>query len=197
MKKKISQILTVLIPIGLFAFDCFAQKIDESSAGTIIAEPRPLASESELKPHLGFLMGLSNPEGSYSTGAELGLTLGYQFYIPYSLGFEISTNGNDASSDSAELRRTKMLAQLSYNFAGDIPVISKSYIGLGMGPMLESFRGDDEVVWGVMPIIGFDIPLNGGKTENNFSLGGNARYLISSSGLPNVFSTNIAAKYWF
>lgn len=197
MKKHMTKILSLLTSLTLLSAVGAAQETGGPAAGSIISEPRALATESELKPHLGFLLGLSNPEGAYSSGAEIGLTIGYQFYIPYSLGFELSTVGNETSSDSAELRRTKVIAQLNYNFAGNIPVISKSYVGLGMGPMLESFRGDDEVVWGVMPIIGFDIPLGGGKTENNFSLGGNARYLISSSGLPNVFSTNVAAKYWF
>ena len=197
MKKYIIRALAIISSITTISMAAIAQEEANPAAGSIIAEPRALETESELKPHLGFMLGLSNPEGSYSTGAEIGLTLGYQFYIPYSLVFELSTNGNDASGDSAELRRTKAIAQFSYNFAGNIPVISKSYVGLGVGPMIESLRGDDDVVLGVMPVIGFDIPLGGGKTENNFTLGGNARYLISSSGLPNVFSTNVAAKYWF
>lgn len=197
MKKHMTKILSLFASITLMSAVGEAKEAADPAAGSIIAEPRALEQESELKPHLGFLLGLSNPEGAYSSGTELGVTVGYQFYIPYSLGFELSTVGNEASSDSAELRRTKVLAQLAYNFAGNIPVISKSYVGLGMGPMLESFRGNDDVVLGVMPIIGFDIPIGGGKTENSFSLGANARYLISSSGLPNVFSTNVAAKYWF
>lgn len=197
MKKHMTKILSLLTSLTLLSAVGGAQETADRAAGSIISEPRALATEGELKPHLGFLLGLSNPEGAYSSAAEIGITMGYQFYIPYSLGFELSSAGNEASSDSAVLRRTKVLAQLAYNFAGNIPVLSKSYVGLGMGPMLESFRGDDEVVWGVMPVIGFDIPLGVGKTENSFSLGGNVRYLISSSGLPNVFSTNVAAKYWF
>jgi hypothetical protein len=197
MKIHLFKILSLLMSLTLLSTVGKAQDVVDPAVGSIIAKPRALESESELKPHLGLLLGLSNPEGAYSSGAELGLTMGYQFYIPYSLGFELSTVGNEASSDSAELRRTKALAQLTYNFAGNIPVISKSYVGLGMGPMLESFRGDDDFVWGVMPVVGFDIPLMSGKIENVFSLGANARYLISSSGLPNVFSTNVAAKYWF
>ncbi len=195
--KKIFLLISLFTSLAMVTAVGSAEDVVESSAGSIISEPRAPATEGEFKPHLGFLLGLSNPEGAYSSGAEIGITMGYQFYIPYSLGFELSSVGNEASSDSAELRRTKVLAQLAYNFAGNIPVLSKSYVGFAMGPMLESFRGDDDVVWGVMPIVGFDIPLGGGNTENDFTLGGNARYLISSSGLPNVFSTNVAAKYWF
>ena len=196
MKIHFFKTLTLMTSLTLLSIVGKAHAVADPAVGSIISEPRAVASDSELKPHLGMLLGLSNPEGAYSSGTELGVTLGYQFYIPYSMGFELSTVGNEASTDSAELRRTKVLAQLTYNFAGNIPVISKSYVGLGMGPMLESFRGDDDVVWGVMPVVGFDIPLGRGKMEN-FSLGGNARYLVSSSGLPNVFSTNVAAKYWF
>jgi hypothetical protein len=197
MKKHFLKVPSVLTALMLFSLPGGAQEAVNQDVGSIIAEPRALAAESELKPHMGFLLGLSSAEGSYSTGTEIGLTLGYQFYIPYSLGFELSTNGNDASSDSAELRRTKILAQFSYNFAGNIPVISRSYVGLGIGPMIESLRGNDDVVLGVMPTIGFDIPIGGNSYEKYFSLGGNMRYLISSSGLENVFSTNVAAKYWF
>ncbi len=196
MKTHFKQLIGLFLSCSLLSFVAVADDTDYS-AGSVISEPRAVGADSELKPHFGLLLGLSNPEGSYSSGAEYGLSVGYQFYIPYSLVFELSTTGNDAASDSADLRRTKAIAQLSYNFAGNIPVISHSYVGLGIGPMLESFRDDDEVVLGVMPVIGFDIPIGSEKSGKHFSLGGNARYLVSSSGLPNVFSTNVAAKYWF
>jgi hypothetical protein len=196
MKDLIKNVISALATVSLLASVSAAQ-VNGEKPTSLIAEPRALEDENELKPHLGFILGVSNPEGSYSSGSEIGLSIGYQFYIPYSLVFELSTNGNEAGGDNAELRRTKAVAQLSYNFAGNIPVLSKSYVGLGIGPMVESLRGDDNLELAVMPIVGFDIPLGGRPADNNFSLGANARYLVSSSGLPNVFSANFAAKYWF
>lgn len=170
----------------------------ENAIDNAIVETRPVITESELKPHVGLLTGLATPEGSYRSGAEYGVTLGYQPYIPFGVGLELSTSQSNPSEgpDSLELQRTKILAQGAYNFGGNIPVLSKSYIGIAVGPMLETINNDDNWVIGTMPTAGFDIPftLEDGK---DLSLGLNARYLVSSSGAPNTFSLNAMAKYWF
>lgn len=181
----------VSIPLTSFAVN------QDNGLNAIIAEPRPIETKSEYKPHLGALTGIDTPEGNYQSSAEYGMTIGYQPYIPFSIGAEFSHSKNNVSSgdSAADLDRTKLLMNVAYNFGGHIPVISKSYVALAVGPMLESTNSSDSVVIGTMPNAGFDMPFN--IKDNSVSLGLNARYLISSSGASNTFSLNAMAKYWF
>lgn len=169
----------------------------DKGLNAIMAEQRPVEVKSEYKPHLGALTGIATPEGNYQSSAEYGMTIGYQPYIPFSIGAEFSHSKNNVSSgdDTGDLDRTKLLVNGSYNFGGHIPVISKSYVALAVGPMLESTNSSDRVVIGTMPNAGFDLPFK--LKDNSVSLGLNARYLISSSGAANTFSLNAMAKYWF
>jgi hypothetical protein len=188
-------LISTLVSINFISPTAYAV---ESAMDNAIVETRPVTTESEFKPHVGLLTGLATPEGSYRSGTEYGVTLGYQPYIPFGVGIELSTSQSNPSEgpDSRELQRTKVLAQATYNFGGNIPVLSKTYIGLAAGPMLETINNDDNWVIGTMPTAGFDIPftLQNGK---DLSVGLNARYLVSSSGAPNTFSLNAMAKYWF
>jgi hypothetical protein len=79
---------------------------------------------------------------------------------------------------------------------GPIPVVKDSYFGLAAGPMLESIGSQDNLYVGLMPNIGFDIPFER-KASEYMSAGFAARYLISSSGNPDVLSLNGTLKYWF
>lgn len=192
---KISQILTSTALVSIPLTSVAAQQ--NSGLNTIIAEPRPVEVKSEYKPHLGALTGIATPEGNYQSSAEYGMTIGYQPYIPFSIGAELSHSKNNVSSgnSASDLDRTKLLVNAAYNFGGHIPVISKSYIALAFGPMLESTESSDSIVIGTMPNVGFDMPFT--IKDNSVSLGLNARYLISSSSAPNTFSLNAMAKYWF
>lgn len=163
----------------------------------LVQKARPVREDSEYKPHIGLNLGLANAEGNYKSGAEIGVSAGYQYYIPWSVNVELSTAGNNYDGvGGSDFRRTKFIASVSYNFSGDIPILSQSYIGLGMGPMLENRNSSDDLAWGTMPVIGFDIPIRTQRSDYA-TLGFNVRYLVSSSGESNVFTANFATKYWF
>lgn len=196
--KTIPKLSTLIVSTALCAFPTQAIESVDNVVDNALVETRPVTTQSELKPHVGLLTGLATPEGSYRSGAEYGVTVGYQPYIPFGVGLEVSTSQSNPSEgpDSRELTRTKVLVQGTYNFGGDIPVLSKTYIGIAAGPMLESVNGDDTWVLGTMPTAGFDIPFQL-KDGKDLSLGLNTRYLVSSSGASNTFSLNAMAKYWF
>lgn len=191
-------VIAVAFLFYLYPYSAHAQMNDEKT-NSVLVEQRPVEAKSEYKPHVGLLAGLATPEGNYQSSAEYGITLGYQPYIPFGLGIELSSARSDVDggSDAFDLQRTKLLVQATYNFGGNVPIIKQSYVGLAAGPMLESIGGsDDNLELGVMPTLGFDYPfaLDNGK---DVSAGLNARYLVSSSGQPNTFSLNAMAKYWF
>lgn len=159
-------------------------------------EMRPIANETELKPHIALLAGPSIPEGSYNTGAEYGIDVGFQPYVPFGLGLELTSATYDADGASDDYTRTKLMAKGTYNLAGMLPVLRYSYLGLGVGPMYESTNDATTLYMGLMPNLGFDIPLTTAPSEY-LSLGANARYLITNSGGPDVFALNGVMKYWF
>lgn len=192
-------VLTIVSIAFLVYFVPFrAEAAMDDDINKITVDQRPIESQSEFKPHIGLLTGLANPEGGYRSSAEYGVTIGYQPYIPFGLGLELSSTYSNVSDgpEQFDLQRTKLLVQGTYNFGGSVPIINKSYVGIAMGPMLESINSDDSWVIGTMPTVGFDYPfaLQNGKS---ISAGLNARYLISSSSQPNTFSVNAMAKYWF
>jgi len=161
--------------------------------------PKPSETMDEWRPHVGLIAGIANHEGStFDSAFEYGVDVGFQPYVPFGLGLELSTATSevDVGIFDEELVRTKLLAKGTYNFGGGIPVIKHSYVGLAIGPMLESLAGDDELYIGTAPMLGFDIPLRE-KSHDYLSLGLNARYLISSSGSPDAFTVNGMMKYWF
>jgi hypothetical protein len=170
----------------------------QDSNSSVIVENRPVTARSEFKPHVGVLTGVANTEGNYQSGFEYGATIGYQPYIPFGIGMELSTAYNNVSSgpEQFDFQRTKLLVQGTYNFGGNIPIIAQSYVGVAIGPMLESINNDTELVVGTMPTLGFDYPF-ALRSGEDVSLGLNARYLVSSSGVPNTFGVNAMAKYWF
>lgn len=190
-------IISVAFLIYLIPFTANAQ-MDDEKVNSVLVEQRPVEVKSEYKPHVGLLAGLATPEGNYQSSTEYGITLGYQPYIPFGLGLELSSARSDVDggSDAFDLQRTKLLVQGTYNFGGNMPIINKSYVGVSVGPMIESVADDDNLELGVMPTVGFDYPfaLDNGR---DISAGLNARYLVSSSGQPNTFSINAMAKYWF
>ncbi len=194
--KKNAFLLSLTLIVNVAAGAATKESGDPEVNQKLVQKARPVAEKSEYKPHIGINLGLANAEGSYDSGAELGLSVGYQFYIPWAVNAELSTAKNDSRDNDGKLRRTKLMAITTYNFSGDIPVLSQSYIGLGMGAMLENRNGSDALTLGTMPIVGFDIPLRTNRSDYA-TMGFNVRYLLSSSGEPNVFTANFATKYWF
>lgn len=157
--------------------------------------PTPAKSNAqERRPHVGLLAGYSNPEGgSYTPTVGYGVDFGIQPYIPFSIGAELASTTNDGA-----LTRTTLLARGTYNFGGSLPLISHSYFGAMLGPVLDTESHHDGVHFGIAPVLGFDIPVGSASiSENTFTLGLNARYLFVNESAPDTFALNGAMKYWF
>ena len=149
-------------------------------------------SPEEYKPHVAILAGVANPEGSFDTGADYGVDVGFQPIIPFGLGAEISQSNYTAD----DFKRTSFLVKGTYNLAGDIPVLKESYLGLAAGILVEDTAGGADSYGGLMPNLGFDIPTFQ-VNQRWVSLGANARYMITGSNAPDVFALNGVVKYWF
>ena len=150
------------------------------------------ATRSEMKPHIGVLAGIAQPEGSYNAAAELGLDVGYQPSVPFGLGAELSHFESDASEGNEDLERTAILVKGTYHLAGTTPVIRDSYVGVGVGPVFTS----DETAVQAAPLLGFDIPIERGSGRF-FSVGANAKYAFISGSASDALSVNGAVKYWY
>ncbi|MBC7459036.1 MAG: hypothetical protein H7235_12195 [Bdellovibrionaceae bacterium] len=172
--------------IVAFAASVFAQDNPRS----VVTKPRPVEVESEFKPHLGLLVGVSQPEGAGHENTDMGIDFGFQMYIPFSLGAEYIHSRVDTGTESKD--RDTLWLKTSYNFGGTIPVINHSYVGLGLGAVIAS----DRTSAAIAPMVGFDIPV--AKFEEGFmSLGANARYAIITDGELDTFSLGGVVKYWF
>lgn len=150
------------------------------------------ATRSEMKPHVGVLAGVAQPEGSFDAAGEVAIDVGYQPMIPFGLGAEISRFEANAR-EGADIERTAIMVKGSYNMGGTIPVIRDSYVGLGLGPVFT----ETETQFQAAPLVGFDIPLNRGATAQYFSLGANAKYALISGSDSDALSVAGAVKYWF
>lgn len=182
---------TALAAICALAFS-FGAQAQEKTGSSTFPKPREVVDQSELRPHVGVMVGVANPEGSYRSSGEYGIDVGYQPLIPFGLGLEIT--GSAIESDAGDrLDRTGILAKATYNFGGETVVIRDSYVGLGLGAALKS-DGTDLVS---APLVGFDIPINREKGRNMFSLGANAKYIIVGSSDPDTLSVNGVVKYWY
>lgn len=155
---------------------------------------RPLNEWSESRPHVGLIAGLSAPEGSFRSTTEYGIDVGYQPYIPFGLGAEL-THSRTRSDVDELLDRTTLLFKGTYNFGGMTPIIKDSYVGIGVGAIAKN----DGTDLAAAPLVGFDIPLKdeSQKGRDFFSLGAHAKYLVVSSNDPDAFSVNAVLKYWY
>ncbi len=152
----------------------FAQDIPESRTA-----PEHTGSISENKPHVGFMLGAADSTADDDANTGVGLDIGYQPYVPVSVGLELS----DINT------QTNLLAKILYNFSGDNVFIRNSYAGGAIGSVADNAA--------VGPVIGFDIPLNSETTTSKtFSLGANAKYLFVEHD-EQVSSLNGIVKYWF
>lgn len=189
MMSRIGSALAAGAVTTLFSVLAFAQ------TSTLPAVRGP-AVDDELKPHVGAIIGFQEPEGSGGAGPDYGLDIGFQPYIPFGFGLELSGSRN------TEVDQTRLLIRGTYNFGGDIPVISNSYIGAGIGPVIGSVGDSDRVLLGFAPMVGFDIPvyafssLSEGR-KDFLTLGLHAKYLILEGSDPDALSANGVVKYWF
>lgn len=151
------------------------------------------ADRSEMKPSVAIFGGYSDTQTGRRNGTNYGAEYGFQPYIPLGAAVELSGYVSDHKGDVATLTRTRLLGKVNYNFGGTIPVIKNSYVGLGIGPIMDNVAHKVDVNFGIAPQIGFDIPI----ASTPLSLGANANYLFVGGAKPDVFALNGVLKYWF
>ncbi|AGH94586.1 hypothetical protein [Pseudobdellovibrio exovorus] len=185
------------LPISVFimalglSLTVLAQSKNTSGASTL-PKPRPVESTQEWKPHVGLLGGISTPDGSGNSSGAFGIDVGYQYYIPFSLGAEYihSDVDNGATTDS----RDSLMVKGSYNFGGENAFLSKTYAAVALGVV---FTPDGTAV-AAAPILGFDYPLKDGeKSKDYFSVGASTRYTFVGNNETDTFSLLGAVKYWY
>lgn len=192
---------------GLLVVSCMAsQAHSETTSRSLLRPegeskvsvfPKPHEVEQDgLKPHVGVTAGVSNPEGSYKSGAEYGVNFGFQPYVPFGLGMSLTFSKNQSKeSDTRDLDRTSVLVRGSYNFGGNVLLVKNSYVGLATGPIINQ----DATYFGIAPLVGFDIPVRewSGKYLSYLSVGAEAKYMIVSSNESDGLTVNGVLKYWF
>jgi hypothetical protein len=180
--------LLMILSIALLSPGAFAQ----DAQSTFQAPAHEPAQGSELKPHVGVLAGVAQPEGSYDTGGEFGIDVGFQPYVPFGFGAELNRY-TSAGGRQTTLERTTLFAKATYNLGGDTPVIRYSYFGLGTGPVFES----NGTHWALAPVIGFDIPIAQVGDQKSISLGATAKYAFISGDATDALSAQAIMKYWY
>lgn len=189
--KMISRILT-----GVFVMTCSVIALAQETSTSTFPKVRGPALDGELKPHVGVILGFTEPEGRPGAGPDFGVDIGFQPYVPFGFGLEMS------GSRSTEVDQTRLLVRGTYNFGGETPVIRWSYVGAGIGPVIGSEGDSDRVLLGFAPMLGFDAPiyrfesLSEGR-KDYMTLGLHAKYLITEGSDPDAFSMNGVIKYWF
>lgn len=175
------------------AFNAYAQ--DGQSA---LSEPREIMTRGEAKPHIGFRAGLADVDQRYETATNYGIEIGFQPYIPFGVSVGLSQFSTDraAIAGTDGLTRTQLLAQGTYNFAGENNFVRYTYLGLALGPVLDRAGGRDAMNLAWSPVAGFDIPINNAERDY-FTLGAVANYLFVGGGRPSTLALNGAVKYWF
>ncbi len=169
--------------------------VREATSTTTFPTPREVLQEG-LNPHIDLTMGLTNPEGSYGSGLEYGFGFGFQPYVPFGLGMTLTHSSNSSNySNTRSLERTTVLVRGTYHFAGDLPIIRYSHVGLAIGPVINQ----DATYFGLTPLIGFDIPVREwiGEYVSYVSVGVEAKYLAVSNDESDGLTVNGALKYWF
>ncbi len=185
-KKKFIPVAVFTMSVLLLTSHAYAVKDGQS----VLPKQRPIEQASELRPHVGLIAGVAQPEGSGVSSAEYGLDVGYQPYIPYGAGLEYTHSRID--DGFATKNRDTVMVKASYNFGGTTPVIKDSWVGLGLGTVLKS----DGTSLVAAPMVGFDIPIQ--KDEQKFvSLGASSRYSIVNDGEADTFSLSGVVKYWY
>ena len=189
MKNKFLSILAALTLSGLTSWSADFKQTETST----FPSPRPISYSRERMPHIGLMVGSTQPEGRYDASPEFGIDIGYQPYLPFGVGLEATFSELDSELTDAKQERGMVLAKLTYNLGGDIVVIKDSYFGLGVGAVIE----DNDTTLASAPVIGFDIPIRDRDDQASISLGANAKFLTVEGDEPDALSVNGVVKYWY
>lgn len=176
---------------AILSMSLVARAEDPVQKSNIFVQPKAIEQKSQYKPHVGIFAGVASPEGSYDRSSEIGLDVGYQPIIPFGLGILYSHSNLDQTNGGSDAR-DEVLAKLTYNFGGDLPIIKNSFVGAGVGA---SFTNGEAMLISA-PLIGFDIDI-AQINETKLSLGANARYVIYEGTNPDSGSISGVAKLWF
>lgn len=197
--KNYLQLFIATAALVLFSHVSFAATENEGSTHGTFVKPTKDMDQADWKPHVGAILGMANPEGNFDSAVNYGIDIGFQPYIPFGAGLELSSGESDRNNNVGareHLRRTLVLARGTYNFGGDLPLIRHSYVGALLGPTIDSNSSYEGVHLGLGPALGFDIPLRD-QTQKALSLGLNAKYLLVNDAAPDLFALNGVVKYWF
>lgn len=193
--KTIAVLRYAKIILSLFFFLMSVRAVAQVENQSVFPEPAQVESKQQLKAHVGVLAGVNSLDGSgYDASPSLAIDTGLQPYIPFGMGAEIDYSKNRARlSGEEDLERITALLKGTYNFGGDITLLSKSYVGVVAGAIFANDRRTD-VVSG--PLVGFDLPM---VTHSNdmVSAGLQMKYLVISGSEPDALIASAAFKYWF
>lgn len=191
-----------LVVIGLFfaLTASGAQDAGESNGDTLkgsFPKIEQTSLNSQMKPHIGLQLGFADPANNHDVAPEFGIEIGYQPIVPISLGFEVTTFDSNGSGNR-DLNRTRATVKGAYNLGGTIPVIRHSYLGVGLGPVMDEVADNTSTHLGLLSFLGFDVPLNetGLVQSGSFTLGANASFLAVLGAEDNL-ALNGQMKYWF
>ena len=187
------RILTfVVILLGSFVHAQDSSSSAERTNTSLLPKPGPVTASDQWKPHIGLVASSVHAEGSYDAGAGYGLEIGFQPYIPFGLGLELTKSENEGRKDLDDLSQTMVLARGTYNFGGSNYFIRNSYAGLAIGRVEKS--GD--AYFAGAPLVGFDLPIQE-KAHNYITLGASAKHLIIEGNEPDALLVNGVVKYWY
>ena len=179
----------LFLVLTLPAFAVTSPTPDTQDSGPTLPHLKAVETLEESRIHLGFNLGINNPEGNRGATPEFGVDVGFQPVIPFGLSLEFSTSRFDGDDDEM-YKRVTIFTRGTYNFGGDTPVIKYAYVGAATGPVFLH----DGTEFGFAPLLGFDVPLDAAHT---WSLGYTARYLFVTSNDPDSLITSGTLKYWF
>ncbi len=189
----------LLVLAAVLSLPWAASAQDTTSTTTFPKASEQRAAPSEQKPHVGLTLGTMNPDNNYSTAFEYGVDAGFQPWVPFGVGLELSYVATDRAEGARDqdLNRYTILPRMTYNLGGNVPVIRNMYLGLGAGAIIDDGSPNQGTHFGFAPLAGFDIPLVQNPARNFVSLGLGTKYLFVSGPSPDAFSVNGLVKYWF
>jgi hypothetical protein len=185
----------------LFAMNSYA--VDENASKTF---PTPQSAEDAHAYHVGVVGGYVDPNGELKGSVGYGVDLGFQPVIPFGIGLQalFYNASTDITGGRAGIKRTEVMARLSYNLGGETPIIRNSYLGVKFGavftkPYFEptgagSIDGDNYTRFGIAPAIGFDIPFARGWTAG---LDASYLFVVGPEKQQDTVQVLAAVKYWF
>lgn len=186
------QLLCILMLVPVYAWA--VNNTTTLPAGQVLPTARPVQYASELKPHVGGMFGAALGDGGHLPGMHYGVDIGYQPYIPFGVGLEIDQTFADGRGESDDLNRLTVLGKGTYNFGGTLPVLRESYVGLGLGAVIDNGKS----TLAMAPLAGFDLPLKYFPAgDSMLSLGAMARYTMVKPGHSDLFALTGMVKYWY